>query len=148
MWTEFQYFSGIWKNIEYLLVSPSTIVWRKLSTSLYDYEPPKIWNRLKHQFEQFFIFMDPTSIYLFKVSNGNTRTMCEICSKLTIKTPERVTVSIVDFEQVNASRRIPILLSVSSVVVIEVYVKSIGMTWSHVNILKVYFWLETQVFIN
>ena len=54
--------------------------------------------------------------------------MCEICSKLTIKTPERVTVSIVDFEQVNASRRIPILLSVSSVVVIEVYVKSIGMT--------------------
>ena len=72
--------------------------------------------------------MDPTSIYLFKVSNGNTRTMCEICSKLTIKTPERVTVSIVDFEQVNASRRIPILLSVSSVVVIEVYIKSIGMT--------------------
>ena len=28
-------------------------------------------------------------IYLFKVSNRNTRTRCEICSKLTIKTPER-----------------------------------------------------------
>ena len=27
-------------------------------------------------------------IYLFKVNNGNTRTMCEVCSKLTIKTPE------------------------------------------------------------
>ena len=27
-------------------------------------------------------------IYLFKVSNGKTRTMCEICSKLTIKTLE------------------------------------------------------------
>ena len=27
--------------------------------------------------------------YLFKVNNGNTRTMCEICSKLSIKTPER-----------------------------------------------------------
>ena len=26
-------------------------------------------------------------IYLFKVSNRNTRTRCEICSKLTIKTP-------------------------------------------------------------
>ena len=26
---------------------------------------------------------------LFKVSNRNTRTMCEICSKLTIKTPEQ-----------------------------------------------------------
>ena len=31
----------------------------------------------------------PASIYLFKVNNGNTRTMCEICTKLTIKTPER-----------------------------------------------------------
>ena len=30
----------------------------------------------------------PSGIYLFKVSNGNTRTICEIYSKLTIKTPE------------------------------------------------------------
>ena len=30
----------------------------------------------------------PTGIYLLKVNNGNTRTMCEICSKLTMKTPE------------------------------------------------------------
>ena len=28
-------------------------------------------------------------IYLLKVNNKNTRTKCEICSKLTIKTPER-----------------------------------------------------------
>ena len=28
-------------------------------------------------------------IYLFKVNNGNTRIMFEICLKLTIKTPER-----------------------------------------------------------
>ena len=28
-------------------------------------------------------------IYLFKVNNVNTRTMCEICSKLAIKTPEQ-----------------------------------------------------------
>ena len=27
-------------------------------------------------------------IYLLKVNNRNTRTRCEICSKLTIKTPE------------------------------------------------------------
>ena len=26
--------------------------------------------------------------YMFKVNNRNTRTRCEICSKLTIKTPE------------------------------------------------------------
>ena len=40
---------------------------------------------------------------MFKVNNGNTRTMCEICSKLTIKTLDWrhcSGVSIVDFEQV------------------------------------------------
>ena len=31
----------------------------------------------------------PASIYLLKVNNRNTRRNCEICSKLTIKTPER-----------------------------------------------------------
>ena len=30
--------------------------------------------------------MPPSGNYLFKVNNINTRTMCEICSKLTIKT--------------------------------------------------------------
>ena len=57
----------------------------------------------------------PAGIYLLKVNNRNTRTRCEICSKLTIKTPERrqwrrsgvfivnfSSVSIVNFEQVNA----------------------------------------------
>ena len=28
-------------------------------------------------------------IYLLKVSNSNTRKKCQVCSKLTIKTPER-----------------------------------------------------------
>ena len=31
----------------------------------------------------------PAGIYLFKVNNRNIRTRCEICSKLTIKTPGR-----------------------------------------------------------
>ena len=31
----------------------------------------------------------PAGIYLLKVNNRNTRTRCVICSKLTIKTPER-----------------------------------------------------------
>ena len=31
----------------------------------------------------------PVGIYLLKVNNKNTRTRCEICSKLTIKTSER-----------------------------------------------------------
>ena len=46
---------------------------------------------------------NPAGIYLFKVNNRNTRTRCEICSKLTIKIPERrSSASIVNFEQVNA----------------------------------------------
>ena len=32
---------------------------------------------------------DPVDNYMFKVNNRNTITRCEICSKLTIKTPER-----------------------------------------------------------
>ena len=45
----------------------------------------------------------PAGIYLLKVNNENTRTMCEICSKLTNKTPQRCqwrhsAVFIVNFE--------------------------------------------------
>ena len=31
----------------------------------------------------------PTNTYLLNVNNKNTRKRCEICSKLTITTPER-----------------------------------------------------------
>ena len=31
----------------------------------------------------------PAGNYMFKFNNKNTRTRCEICSKLTIKIPER-----------------------------------------------------------
>ena len=31
----------------------------------------------------------PASIYLFKVTNKSTRKKCEICSKLSVQTPER-----------------------------------------------------------
>ena len=40
------------------------------------------------QIEDMFMLI-PAGIYLFKVNNRNTRTRCEICSKLTINTPER-----------------------------------------------------------
>ena len=36
----------------------------------------------------FFKKMDWLTIYVFKGNNRNTRTRCEICSKLTIQTPE------------------------------------------------------------
>ena len=32
---------------------------------------------------------NPVGIHLLKVNNKNARARCEICSKLTIKTPER-----------------------------------------------------------
>ena len=31
----------------------------------------------------------PAGVYLFKVNNENTRTICEICSVLTLNAPER-----------------------------------------------------------
>ena len=34
-------------------------------------------------------FRFPADNYMFKINNRNTRTRCEICSKLTIETPER-----------------------------------------------------------
>ena len=47
-------------------------------------------NENRHNFPRLFAknFI-PVGIYLFKVNYGNTRTMCEICLKLAIKTPER-----------------------------------------------------------
>ena len=62
---------------------------------------------------------NPANIYLFEVNNGNARKRWEICSKLTIRIPERrqwrrsgvfiinfehiYSVTIFDFEQVNVS---------------------------------------------
>ena len=48
----------------------------------------------------------PAGIYLFKVNNRNTRTRCELCSKLTIKISERhhwrrSVVFVVNFEHIS-----------------------------------------------
>ena len=50
--------------------------------------------------------MIPSDIYLLKVNDRNTRTRCEISSKLTIKTPDgrhwrRSGVFIVNFEHIS-----------------------------------------------
>ena len=42
----------------------------------------------------------PVDVYLFNVSNGGTRAICEICLKLKIKTSERRHWRFVNFEQV------------------------------------------------
>ena len=46
----------------------------------------KSLNYLKEQIAR---STNPAGNYMFKVNNRNTKTRCEICSKLTIKTPER-----------------------------------------------------------
>ena len=49
-------------------------------------------NEVVFQFKSFYFInvkLKPAENYMFKVNNRNTRTWCEICSKLTIKKTER-----------------------------------------------------------
>ena len=60
----------------------------------------------------------PAGIYLLKVNNRNTRTKCEICSKLTIKTSERrhwrrPGVFIVNFEHISQLVLVFLLLTLN-----------------------------------
>ena len=60
----------------------------------------------------------PSLYYLLKVKNINIRTSCEICSKLTIKTPElrswrRFSVFIVNFEHISNLVLVFLLLTLS-----------------------------------
>ena len=60
----------------------------------------------------------PAGIYLFKVSSRNTRTRCEICLTLTIKTPElrhwrRSGVFIVNFKHISYLVLVFLLLTLS-----------------------------------
>ena len=62
---------------------------------------------------------DTAGIYLLKVNNKNTRTRCETCSKLKIKTPERRQkrrsgVFIVDFEDISHVVREFLLLTLNT----------------------------------
>ena len=68
-----------------------------------------------HIFEKKILKMSLTlaGIYLLKVNNKNTRTRCEICSKLAIKIPERrywrrSGIFIVNFE--HSSHLVPVFL--------------------------------------
>ena len=55
--------------------APQKLTWRRTFLYLISY---------------LFLFLTyPAGIHLLKVDNKNTRTRCEICSKLTIKIPER-----------------------------------------------------------
>ena len=67
--------------------------------------PPKGLNKKEHGHEMGCKSF-PVCNYMFKVNIRNTRTRCEICSKLTIKTPEqrhwhRSGIFIVNFEHIS-----------------------------------------------
>ena len=60
----------------------------------------------------------PAGNNMFKINNRNTRTRCEICSKLTIKTPERrhwhrSAVFTVNFEHISHLVLVFILITLS-----------------------------------
>ena len=62
---------------------------------------------------------NPADIYLFKVKNGDSRTICEICSKLIIKITERrywphPGVFIFNFEQISQINQLFPLLSLNN----------------------------------
>ena len=75
----------------------------------------------------------PDGNYMFKVNNRSIRTRCEICSELTIKTPERrywhhwrhvshlVLVFTVKFEQVNAGWQYQLRLFLLAIEVRKTY---------------------------
>ena len=61
-------------------------------------------------------FIFPAGIYLLKVNNKNARTMCEICSKLTIKTPERLIgfyIGLYNFEHISHLALVFLLLTLN-----------------------------------
>ena len=74
-----------------------------------------MWDQSVESFQNSGYFV---GIYLFKVSNRNPRTRCEIYSKLTKKTPERrqwrrFGVFIVDFEHISYLALVFLLLTLS-----------------------------------
>ena len=69
--------------------------WRYLYTFIYLHWLPRIFNHSRCSYQTStrwdlsITSNNPAGNYMFKVNHRNTRTRCEICSKLTIKTPER-----------------------------------------------------------
>ena len=72
----------------------------------------------KTQKYSYFCYIFPDGIYLLKINNRNTRTRCEICSKLTIKTSERRQwrrsgVFIANFEHISQLELVFLLLTLN-----------------------------------
>ena len=88
----------------------------------YQDEVEFIVRKIKFSLYQFYLdillFTNPAGNYMFKVNNRNTTARCEICSKLTKKTPERrqwrhSRVFIVNFEYISHLALVLLLLTLS-----------------------------------
>ena len=80
--------------------------------------PKRFLQRLFYLFWKCFVLKIPAGNYMFKVNNRNTGTRCEICSKLTIKIPERCrwrrsSVFAVNFEHISHFVLVFLLLTLS-----------------------------------
>ena len=80
---------------------------------------------------------------MLQVNNSKTRARCEKCSKLTIKTPERLAsgVFIVNFENIVLHIVLVVLLFYGSIVV-----EQVNVGW--VRIAKIKHWKISSLFIN
>ena len=80
---------------------------------------------------------------MFKVNNRNIRTRCEICTELTIKTPERrqwrrSAVLIVNFE--HTSHLALVLLYVNADWVLTIFKKKEKSVWGNLEMFSVFWW--------
>ena len=88
---------GQWYEMGYMkgsLYKWSVLLWYgnsyQLKASFLKRLPKVSFNKNNENYEQWKkVVTFPDDIYLFKVNNKNTRTKCEICSKLRMKTSER-----------------------------------------------------------
>ena len=94
------------------------------------------------------IWLGPAGVYLLKVNNRNTRKRCEICSKLTIKTPEqrqwrRCGVFVVNFEHI--SYLVPVFLLSTLNMQLPAGVRCTFRVPKRVKSLRLYrnFWIQT-----
>ena len=101
---------------------------KETPTQVFSCEYCKIFNNslfiehlfIMYTFPKFYVmvvirYLNPVGISLLKVNNGNTRTRCDICSKLTIKTEQchwrRSDVFIVNFEHISHLALVSLLLT-------------------------------------
>ena len=123
-----------------LKVKTSQLHWRRFSVFIVNFE------QIQHVL---------THIYLFKVNKISTRKRCEICSKLTIKTPERrhwrrFGVFIINFEQISHHYLVFLLLNLNKYMFVGVDLDLVLVTLNmSLTVLAWFFWTEfLHLFFN